>query len=424
MSLAGGVSSEFRKFGYPHPMFYASALGSRITDVDGNSYLDFSLSQGPLVLGHGCPEVLAAVTAASSRGQLYAGQYLEEIDLAETIQRLVPCAELVRFGLDGSTTVQAALRLARAVTGRSRYLRFEGHYHGWLDNVAMGISGLDEKTLGPRSSPRPSAWTEGLPTSALDEVLLVPWNDPGLLKDVLDRHGSKIAAIICEPVMCNNGCIPPAPGFLQYLRDSADRAGALLIFDEVITGFRLALGGAQSHYGVTPDLGIFAKAVANGYPLSVLAGKREYMQWIADGRVIHAGTLNAGVPSVAAAQATISAMENNGIHAELFRRGRRLMDGLRQAAAHSGMPLRVQGPGPMFHTGFTRRHDVTEYRHMFDFDARSGSAFARGMHDRGVRILTRGLWYISAAHTDEDVDVAVSTATDILTELAASGCNE
>ena len=417
--LAGGVSSEFRKAGYPHPLFYAEGHGSQIVDVDGNAYLDFSLSQGPLILGHGHPEVLSAVTEQSQRGQIFAGQFREELDLAKTIQRLVPCADLIRFGLEGSTTVHTALRLARAATGRARYLRFEGHYHGWLDNVAFGINGSNEATLGPREHPTPVAWTEGLPPGAMDEAVVLPWNDLGLVEGTLAARGQEIAAVITEPVMCNNSCIPPEPGFLEGLRRLCDQHGIVLIFDEVITGFRVNLGGAQTYFGVTPDVAIFAKAVANGYPLSILAGRRQLMQLIAEGRVIHAGTMNGGVASVAAATATIKVLERDDVHARLFAHGQRLMEGLRDAAKDTGLPLLVQGLGPMFHTGFTSRDAVHDYREALSYDTALGATFIRGLHDHGIRVLGRGLWYISAAHTREDIDYAIETAHEVLRKLAA-----
>jgi glutamate-1-semialdehyde 2,1-aminomutase len=418
-SLAGGVSSEFRRFGYPDAMVYDHASGTRITDADGVTYLDFALSQGPMVLGHSHPEVLDAVTAASARGQLYAGQFEEEIELAETIQRLVPCAERIRFGLDGSTMVQAALRLARAVTGRPKYLRFEGHYHGWLDNVAVGIGAPSREALGSRENPHHIAWSAGLPGHVLDDVVIRPWNDLDLVEQAIAAHPGEIGAIITEPVMCNSGCILPRPGYLEGLRRIADNQGAVLIFDEVITGFRLGLGGAQAHFGVVPDLAIFAKAVANGYPLSVLAGSEKVMQPITDGKVVHAGTLNAGVPSVAAARATIGIMENERAHEGIWVMGKQLMAGLQQVGLDSGLPFRVQGPGPMFHTGFTQIDEAIEYRDLFDYDTALGVAFVRGLHRRGVRVLSRGLWYLSSAHTEADLQVAIEAAQATLAELAA-----
>ncbi|MFN8855828.1 MAG: aspartate aminotransferase family protein, partial [Planctomycetaceae bacterium] len=234
--LSGGVASEFRKFSTPHPLFYAKGEGSRLWDVDGNEYLDFTLSQGPLVLGHSHPEILHAVSEASQAGQLYAGQHLQELELAELLQRLIPCAERLRFSLSGSEADHAALRLARAVTGRPRFLRFEGHYHGWFDSVAWGVGGT-LPDMGPREEPTAVPWSQGLPSEIRDEFLTLPWNDLGLVEQLFARHASELAAVITEPVMCNNGCIPPQPGFLQGLRELCTRHGVLLIFDEVITGF-------------------------------------------------------------------------------------------------------------------------------------------------------------------------------------------
>lgn len=246
--LAGGVSSEFRKFGPPHPLFYARGSGSRIVDVDGNEYLDFTLSQGPLILGHSHPQVLAEVAQASAEGQLYAGQHLRELELAEKLQQLIPCAELLRFSLSGSESDHAALRLARAVTGRPKFLRFEGHYHGWLDNVAVGIGGPSLAALGPRTNPTPVRWTQGLPEHIEDQSLVLPWNDLALVEQSLrDRH-KEVAAIITEPVMCNSGCIEPEPGFLAGLRKLCDQYNVVLIFDEVITGFRLGMGGGAKAF--------------------------------------------------------------------------------------------------------------------------------------------------------------------------------
>src|SRR5579859_1267498 len=359
--LAGGVSSEFRKVGSPHPLIYTHGKGSRIWDADGNEYLDFTLSQGPLILGHGHPHVLDRVDRASREGQLFAGQHLPEIELAEKLQALIPSAERVRFSLSGSEAVQAALRVARAATGRPKFVRFEGHYHGWLDNVAFNVSAPTLDSVGPREAPNAIAWTEGLPIGTEDQFIVLPWNDLDFVESTLARRSGEIAAIITEPVMCNNGCIPPQPGFLQNLRDLCDRSGALLIFDEVITGFRIDMGGAQAHFAVTPDLAIFAKAMASGYPISALVGLERWMRLIAESRVIHAGTMNSGNPCVAAALATIEVLERDKVHERLYRLGLKLMDGLRHEAAKVGMPVLIQGSGPMFHMGFTTRAQVVDF---------------------------------------------------------------
>jgi glutamate-1-semialdehyde 2,1-aminomutase len=390
--LAGGVSSEFRKAG--GAMAYARAEGARIVDVDGAEYLDFSLSQGPMILGHSHPEVLEAVGRALADGQAFGGQHLAEIELAERLQRLIPCAELLRFGLSGSESVHAALRVARAATGRPRFLRFQGHYHGWLDNVVPGLTA--------------TPWTQGLPPGAADESIVVSWNDPAALEDAFRARGPEIAAAICEPVMCNTGCIPPEPGFLELLRNLCDRHGSALVFDEVITGFRLALGGAQSVFNVVPDLAVFGKALASGFPVSVLAGRRRFISLLSDGRVVHAGTLNAWNAGIAAASATVEVLERERVHDRLHRLGRRLMEGLRGAGLH------VQGPGPMFQAGFTPLGRVRNADDAGTYHRPRYAAFVTALQSRGVRVIPRGLWYVSAAHTEDDIDAVVRVAREIL----------
>lgn len=415
--LAGGVSSEFRKFNQPHPLFYSHAKGSRIWDVDGNEYLDFAISQGPLIVGHSHPHVLQSIATASQVGQLYAGQHLQELELAERLQSLIPCAELLRFSLSGSESDHAALRLARAVTNRPKFLRFEGHYHGWLDNVAFGISAPNEEALGSREEPNPIPWTEGLPAHALEEAFVLPWNDLALVEQTLEKHSGEIAAIITEPVMCNSGCIPPKPGFLEGLRALCDRYGCLLIFDEVITGFRLGMSGAQGYFGIVPDLAVFGKAMASGYPISILAGKSQYMRLIAESKVIHAGTMNSSTPCIAAAMATLDVLEADKAHERLFRLGHRLMEGLRQAGESAGLPIRIQGLGPMFHMGFTHLAHVSDFRDTLSYDKAKYGRFVWEMQERGIRLIGRGLWYLSAVHTEEEIDHAITVSQEVLNGL-------
>lgn len=415
--LAGGVSSEFRKYNHPHAIFYTHGLGSRIYDADGNEFLDFTLSQGPLILGHSHPEVLKAVNEYSAQGQLYAGQHLREIQLAEKLNELIPSAELMRFCLDGSEAVQTAFRVARAKTGRQKFLRFEGHYHGWMDNVCWGISAPGIGDLGSREKPEVFPWTQGLPEQAKDEFIILPWNDLGLLRKTLAERHQEIAAVITEPIMCNSGCILPETGFLEGLRALCTQYGIALIFDEVITGFRIGLSGAQQYFGITPDLSIFAKAMGSGYPISAIVGKREWMDCIEESTVIHAGTMNSSNATVAAALATIEVLEREKPYDSMFKLGQRLMDGLRKAAANTGHDMLVQGPGPMFNVGFTKLKQVKDYRDTFSYDKAKSGKFIAGMHDEGIRIIGRGLWYISAAHTEADIEQAIRTAEKVLSRL-------
>ncbi len=415
--LAGGVSSEFRKYSFPHALFYKEGKGSRLTDMDGNEYLDFTLSQGPLILGHSHPAVLRSVNEYSQAGQLFAGQHIQEIELAEKLNQLIPSAELMRFCLDGSEAVQTALRVARAKTGKRKFLRFEGHYHGWLDNVAWGISAPSIDALGDRGRPEVYPWSNGLPDGARDEFCILPWNDLALVSEVLEKEHHDIAAIITEPIMCNSGCIVPQPGFLPGLRELCDRFGIALIFDEVITGFRLGINGAQGYYRVTPDLSIFAKAMGSGYPISAVVGKKSWMKLIEDGDVIHAGTMNSGNPSVAAALATINELERTQPYERMYALGQRLMAGLRDLAKARSIEVLIDGPGPMFHIAFTCLSEIRDYRDTLASDKARLGRFIEGMHNQGIRIIGRGLWYISAVHTDDDIDVALAAAARVFNEL-------
>ena len=417
-SLAGGVSSQFRAQ-KPYPLFFSRGSGGRITDVDGNEYLDFTLSQGPVLLGHCRPEVDAAIREALGRGILYAGQHDLEIEVAERVRRHIPCAERVRFGSSGSEMVHVALRAARYVTGRRKILKFEGHYHGWFDNIAVSIKPSPDEA-GPRTRPRSVPWSGGQSQAAVDEVVVAPFNDRETVGALLEEHASDLAGVILEPVACNNGCIPSDPGFLRWLREQCTRLGVVLIFDEIITGFRLGMGGAQAYYGVTPDLATFGKAMAAGLPFAMLAGREEFMAPVADGRVIHAGTYNSNTVCMAAALATLNVLEKADFEG-LRRLGERFMAGLREAASTYGLPLLVQGPGPFFHVAFTEAKAIREYRDLFQADAGRLARFVAGLRGLGVRILDRGLCYVSFAHTEADVDRAVAAARSVLGEMASAG---
>lgn len=416
--LASGVSSEFRKYNHPHALFYSHAEGSRIYDVDGNVYVDFTLSQGPMILGHSHPEVLREVSLYSASGQLFAGQHIQEVELAEKMNQLIPSAELIRFSLDGSEAVQTALRVARAKTGKNKFLRFEGHYHGWLDNVAYGLSKPNDADWGERKSPNAFPWSKGLSESSRAEFILIPWNDEELLAQTLIKYKDELAAVITEPVMCNNGCVSPKEGYLEKMRTLTKEFGVALIFDEVITGFRLGLSGAQGYFNIDPDLSIFAKAMGSGYPISAVVGKREWMNEIAEGRVIHAGTMNASNPTVAAALATMKVLEqDNLLYDRLFELGGLLKQGLIALGKKHKQNLYVQGPGPMINTSFTDLEEVTDFREVMMADKQKLNRFIAGLHDRGIRVIGRGLWYISAATSEEDVEQALHAADEVLKEL-------
>lgn len=415
--LAGGVSSNVRASGTA--LFFRHAKGSRLYDVDGNEYIDYVLGQGPVILGHCAPPVTARVQKALERGQLYAGQHELEIILSEKLQEFIPCAELVRYANSGSEAVHAAVRVARAHTGREMVVKFEGHYNGWFDGVLISVHPPVD-LAGRRESPRPIPGSMGQPKTVLKETMVLPWNHLEVLESAVEKHGDNIAAVIMEPIMCNTGCILPSEGFLEGVRQICDRYGIVFIFDEIITGFRVGLGGAQRHFGVVPDLATFGKAMANGFPLSCLAGKRELMELIADGRVNHSGTYNSNVAVMAAAVATVTELEKDGgrVYDHITKLGLSLMGGLAERfAGESGGGVLIQGLGPMFHLAFTDRDSIVDYRSFLDCDMKAYRRFVELLLDEGIRVIPRGLWYLSAAHTERDVELTLQAVERALDKM-------
>ena len=412
-SLAGGVSSNVRA-GAETPLFFEYARGAHLYDVDGNNYLDYVIGQGPMLLGHTPEPVMDAVQDALQRGQLFAGQHELEILLSEKLQSLIPCAEMVRYSNSGSEIVQAALRLARAYTGREKIVKFEGHYHGWFDNVLVSVQPpLD--AAGPRHAARPVAASAGQASRALEDVVVLPWNDLALFEKRVHQQGDEIAAVIMEPVMCNTGCILPVEGYLEGVRGICSRHGIVLIFDEIITGFRLGLSGAQGYFGVTPDLATFGKAMASGFALSCLAGRRELMELIAQGRVNHSGTFNSNVAAMAAAYATLEELERDEgrIYGHLFDLGQSLMEGIRALARKKGTDVLVQGLGPMFHLAFTDQPVIVDYRSYLESDQARYRKLADLLLAAGIRVLDRGLWYLSATHEPWDIEFTLERLESI-----------
>jgi len=395
-SLAGGVSTALRRSAKPYPMFYSHGEGAWITDLDGNRFLDYTLAWGPLILGHAPAAVNEAIAAQLPKGHTFGAQHKLEYEAAELLCAAIPCADKVAFANSGTEIVQVALRLARGVTGRNLYLKFEGHYHGWDDSVLVSYkpAAADCGSMSPIP-----VGTGQRPWSG---AVVARWNSRASVDAAFAAHPGEISAIICEPMLCNSGCLPPEDGFLQYLREKATAEGALLIFDEVITGFRLALGGGQQYYGVTPDLATFAKACGGGLPLSVLAGRDQYMSAIAEGRVVHAGTLNGNPIALAAAVATMHQLTPD-VYARLDRNGRRLRAGLEEALRAKGVPVVTTGEGAVFQVHF-QAETPHEYRDTLATNKALYADFLLALLDSGVLALPDGRWYLSAAHGDADID--------------------
>ena len=408
--VAGGVNSAFRVGIRPHPLVFAAADGAILTDVDGNRLVDYFLGMGPMLLGHRPPAVVAAARAQLDRSILVAGQTELEYAAAELLTRLVPSAELVRFAVSGSEAVQAALRVARAATGRATVVKFEGHYHGWFDNVLWSVSPAVEEA-GPADAPVPVPGSLGQRPAA--DVAVLPWNDAALLRRRLAR--GDVAAVIMEPVMFNNGGVLPLPGYLEAVREACDRTGTVLVFDEVITGFRVGPGGAQAAFGVTPDLTVLGKALANGFPVAALVGRRSYMDLVA-GPVLHGGTYNTQSVAMAATLATLTEIASGRPYEAIEPAGTRLMEGLRKEFADAGVEARVVGYPAVFQVGFgaVRPRD---YREAQRADRAAYADFAAALLDRGVRVLPRGTWFVSTAHGDH-VDATLTAVHDTLRSAA------
>jgi glutamate-1-semialdehyde 2,1-aminomutase len=353
-----GRQSNLRAAEEP-PVFVVRGEGQRMWDVDGRELLDFALGMGPNIWGHGNREYLAAVhTQLDQIFNIAAGmlQTPNEVYLAEKIVEHVPCAEQVRFLTSGSEAVQLVIRLARAFTGRTHFVRFDGNYHGWIDNVLGGRSNPDLGAV-PHAieSTEDPMHTEGRSPSAFAESYKIPWNDIERLETLLNLHGERIALVIMEAAMTNGGCCLPRPGYLERVRELCTRHGVLLCIDEVITGFRMGLGGAQQHFGVTPDLSTFGKALAGGMALAAVAGRRDVLELLRTNRVVNAGTFNAAPASMAAAVATLTMLERDDGAA--FRRidtkQSALMDGIRDIARKHGHAVLVQGVRGVFCVHFT-----------------------------------------------------------------------
>ena len=421
--IPGGAGSSARtvKFGWrPYPPFVAEGSGSRLRDVDGHEYIDYLLGLGPMILGHRHPVVTKAVCdAVSEYGTCFGLPYELEIEAASKVVAAVPSVEMVRFTNSGSEAVGTAVRLARAFTGRRILVRFEGHYHGWQDTVYWS-NHVDPAAAGPAAAPRPVAAGPGVPLELADTLVVLSWNDPESFSRLMRERGEEVAAVITEPAVLNTGCILPQPGYLELLREETHKHGALLIFDEVITGFRFCRGGGQEWFGVMPDITTLAKGLGGGFPVAAIGGSREVMSMIAEGRYSHSGTYNANVVQCAAVATTMDVLAEPGLYERQRAVGDRLAAGLRALAAEAGVPVLVEGLGTVLQIWFTE-HPIGNWR---DADLFANEArFTRWWQE----MLLRGVLFhpsqfenlfVSLVHTDADVDETLDRAREALAAVA------
>jgi glutamate-1-semialdehyde 2,1-aminomutase len=425
--VAGGVSSKSRSIheGYqPYPLFIDHAEGSRVYDVDGNEYIDYLVALGATILGNANPAILEFVSKEMAKGSFYALPFELQLKVAEKLIKHVPCYERVSFVNSGTEANQMNIRLARAYTSKNLLLKFEGCYHGWLDNTCFSLSGVGADRLGPPERPNKVPATGGMAAHAGADLLTIPWNDVDILQRTIEAHKGELAAVITEPYMCNSGCIPPKLGYLEAMRELTRKHNIVLIFDEVITGFRVGLNCAQGKFGVTPDLTTIGKAMGAGFPVAAYGGRKEIMDLIAEDKVLRAGTLNANRMVMAAAYATLSELErdNGKVYDHLYRLGGKLMAGIQGSIESLGVEAVLQGLGPMFQIYFTSLKKVQNSRD-------SAQSRFKVHHDFIFRLMAKGVlarpsqmgeFYVTAAHTDEDVSTTLGAVEEVLREMKAA----
>ena len=405
--IPGGVNSPVRAFKGVggEPVFFARGEGPWLIDVDGRRYIDYVGSWGPMILGHAHPEVVRAVQETAARGLGFGAPTELEVEMAELLCELVPSLERVRMVNSGTEATMSAIRLARGFTGRDLIVKFEGCYHGHSDSLLVK-AGSGALTLGVPTSP-------GVPADLARHTLTLPYNDAAACERAFDEHGARIACVIVEPVAGNMNCVPPVPGFLETLRALCDRHGALLIFDEVMTGFRVALGGAQARYGVRPDLTTLGKVVGGGMPVGAFGGRADVMAHVApEGPVYQAGTLSGNPVAMAAGLATLRRVRAEGFFERLEALARRLTEGLRARARAAGVPLSTHCVGGMFGIFFTDVDPVTRYEEVTACDVGRFRRFFHAMLEEGVYLAPSAFeaGFVSAAHEEAHIDATLAAA--------------
>ncbi len=412
--IPGGVNSPARAFSSVGgtPVFFDHGAGSRLFDVEGRSYIDYVLSFGPLLLGHGAQPVLDAIREQLDKAVTFGAPTGLEVLMAQKLVELVPSMDMVRMVNSGTEATMSAIRLARGYTGRDKVVKFEGNYHGHADGLLVK-AGSGALTLGEPTSP-------GVPADYAKHTITLTYNDAQSVKDCFAQMGDDIATVIVEPVAGNMNCVPPVPGFLETLREQCDAHGTVLIFDEVMSGFRASLGGAQAVYGITPDLTCLGKVVGGGMPVGAFGGKRAIMEHLSPiGPVYQAGTLSGNPIAMAAGLAMLNEISQPGFHEAVAQRTERLLTGIREAAKSAGIGMTTNQVGSMFGLFFTDKETVTSYNDVVACDAERFKRFFHLMLEHGVYLAPSSFeaGFMSAAHTDADIDETIEAARKAFAKL-------
>lgn len=413
--IPGGVNSPVRAFKGVEgtPIFFERGEGAYLVDADNKRYIDYVASWGPMILGHANPDVISAVKAQLDHGLGYGAPTEIETIMAKKVCELVPSIEMVRMVSSGTEATMSAIRLARGFTGRDKIVKFEGCYHGHADSLLVK-AGSGALTLGVPNSP-------GVPASVAEHTITLTYNDADQVKALFDEMGDQVAAIIVEPVAGNMNCIPPVPGFLESLREVCDKHESVLIFDEVMTGFRTALGGAQSVYNVKPDLTTLGKVIGGGLPVGAFGGRTDIMQAIAPtGPVYQAGTLSGNPLAMAAGLAMLNAISEPGFYEALSLQTTKLVDGLKAAAKEAGVPMTFNQVGAMFGFFFTEAEQVSRFDQVMECDLPRFKAFYHAMLEEGVYLAPSAFeaGFVSSAHSDKEIEATVEAARKVLKSLA------
>lgn len=419
--LPAGASSNVRVHMHePFPVLFRNGEGPRVRDVDGNSYIDYLMAYGALILGHRHPRIIAEIQKQLQDGTMFGTTTELEIEVAKLVASAVPAAEMVTFANTGTEATMEAVRIARAATGKEKIIKFEGHYHGHHDYVLFSVD-APSPVSGLETNPMKLPYFPGIPEEVSKTVIVAQWNNPTSLERILKKHSGDVAAIITEPVMANQGIIPPEPDYLKQLRELTVKYDVLLIFDEVLTGFRIAKGGAQELYGVKPDIACYAKAIGGGAPVAAVVGRKEVMSLIGPGRIAFGGTYNANPLSLAASKATLQTLfENDG---EAFRRmtdlGAKMKARLTETFKAAGYHVVINNVGPLLSIYFTKLRKVSSYRQAIQSDLTKYKRFRDEMLKRGVYMHPDGLerLLISAVHTEREVEETITAAEQSLKAL-------
>jgi glutamate-1-semialdehyde 2,1-aminomutase len=422
--LVEGVNSPSRggEFYTPCPLFIDRGQGGKIYDVDENEYVDLMLGFSALVLGHAHPEIIAALERAGNKGTHYAAVAEIEVKVAEKMCQLIPSAEKVRFANSGTEATMAAIRLARGYTGRKKFIKFEGQYHGWYDAFLLNCHARPLYTLGTRKDPIAIPDSSGLTPGSLSDTIMAPWNDIEIVEEKIKQYKGQIAAIITEPIMSNIGFIPPQPGYLKDLRQITSDNDILLIMDEIVTGFRYAPGGCQEYFEVVPDISTFGKAMGAGIPIGAVVGKKDIMEAFSWGKVLHYGTFNATRLAMEIVDTNIDVLTRDGNAGikHLHYIGDKIIAGFKDIFEHRKVPAIVQGFGPMFQLYFTQKDSIIDYRdYCNEIDTDKYSRFAHELLKRGVySTVSNGLHSIACiAHTEEDVAKVLNAADEAISSM-------